>query len=1185
MADPQAAPVSVEDLIRKEAARQGIPASYALAIAETESGPDFNPTALGQPVKEGPAKGQQAIGTFQLLPSTAQGLLDPSTGKPIDPYNAKQNIVGGVTLLKQLFDQHQGNYEAIAKSYGGVVHDQTYIPKVLDIFNRRHQAEKAGTPYTPLARTPAPATPPAAPAPAQGTGLFGYTSNLPPDIAAQLAATRKGEKPPSSPVAVVTGPPPAPGVPRQARAGAGKYERSVTMPADVAAQLAAIRANPSAPAPSTPTVTTEGPIAAVAKGFDPTTYQGRQAIAGTTGGIVGGTLAAPSGPFTMGAGPYLGAMGGAATLAMIEHGIEEYLGTAPPDPNHGVVARTGAAGLEQALYEGTGQALGKVVNVAGKRVIQSNVSRYAADYLKKAREGSIEALYNSADGLNALRATERATKLQQAADREKLTNLVLGRNATAAQAARDAFNAAKGQAGVDKTVAQAARDQAVAQAEGVLDPYLANPPSAALAGEQVNKVFEGPADISRKKLGEAVEAAAETGPDLDIRAVKDEARRIGVKELLPPSLVFNRNRLTAVQQALKGVVGEPPPGLPGVVSHVFPEGLTSADDLFKHVLADAQAQGYTGSAKELRAIFDEHLQGAQGLISELVSADAQRGSGKSLLQKIKEYGGLGADKGFQGELDDLWTSSSAYKAGKGWAQGANRLARGRFVSKTGGFQGVTGVLKREGGTTLDDMAMQLRQDPQFAHITGPSELLDALNEAIHPDTKGAKIPSLGTALEQQGVKPGTPWWQAHEDFDPIKLEAQATEEEKARAVEALTQRANDARLQEQVKNPVIGLLGDILGAPDTVPFKIAHQWKSQLQQALAASGSYDAVVKTQATNIAQHMAEVMRKALKVHEPYNQATAEYAQVAKLFTEGHAPLIKQTAIDNPGAVIAALKVDNPTAAKMLVDVLTTHAEAGGGKAQGREALDAVQAAWAHRNILKDGVAKIGDNLADLDHNPEFRDALFGDPGGRAYLDNIRQIAAVNKRAVAEAEVELAQRQAAGELNIQRARETGMEAASNVRAQGKAQQQALTQSQRQARAAQTTDIQAKLDEIRRTKATATPEEEAFLRSTIAPKVVREPQQVAADFMHSMLRAHTYFGALGMARLVKGASDADLLAYVAHSPMLTQMFVKNVATGLRPGWAIAAYRRGVARPAPTRVATPPPPPPTAEHPQNEAR
>lgn len=1136
MADPQAAPTSVEDLIRAEAKRQGIPASYALAIAETESGPDFNPTALGQPVKEGPAKGQQAIGTFQLLPSTASGLIDPSTGKPIDPYNARQNITGGVTLLKQLFDQHQGNYEAIAKSYGGVVHDQTYVPKVLDTFNRRHQAEVSGTPYTPLASTrpatPAPSPPPGPPMQAKaGVGKFEHTVSLPPDIAAQLAATRRGETPPSSPA-----------------------------------------------------ITTGGLPSKIAEGFDPRTYQGRQAIFGTTGGIVGGTLAAGTGPVTMGAGPYLGAMGGAAGLAAAEHAVEEYLGTAPPDPTHGVVARTAAAGLQQGLYEGTGQAMGKVVNVVGKRAIQSNVSRYAADYLKKAREGSIEALYNSADGLNALKATQRATKLQQAADAEALKNAVLGRNTAAATAARDAANAAKGQAAVDLTTAQGARDAAVAQAEGVLDPYLAAPPSAAAAGRQVSSVFTGPADVSRKALGEAVEKAAETGPDVDIRALKAEARRIAAEELLPPQVVFNRRPLDAVQQALTGGIGTPPPGGVGAVTRAFPAELQSADALFQHALADAQAQGYTGTAKDLRAIFDEHLQGAKDLIGQLTEADAQRGSGKSLLQKIKEYGGLGADKGFQGELDDLWTASSAYKAGKGWAKGANRLKRGRFTSDTGGFQGVPGILRRQGGTTLDDMAMQLRQDPQFAHLTGPSELLDALREAVHPDTRGAKIPSLGTALEQQGVKPGTPWWQAHEDFDPITLEAQATEQEKARAVEALAQRASDARLQEQIKHPVMGLLGDVLGAPDTVPFKVAHQWKSQLQQALGASGSYDAVVKNQATNIGQHLATTMRDLLAQHEPYAQASAEYAQVAKLFTEGHAPLIKQTAIDNPGAVIAALKTDNPTAAKMLVDVLTTHAEAGGGAAQGRAALDAVQAAWAHRNILKDGVAKIGDRLADLDHNPEFRDALFGDPGGRAYLQNIKQIQTVYERAVADAETQLAERKAAGELNIQRARETGMEAASQARAQGKAAQEQLAQRQREVRAGQAGDIQAKTEEIRRTKATETPEEAAFMRSTIAPKVVREPQQVAADFMHSLLRAHTYFGALGMSRLVKGASDADLLAYVAHSPELTQLFVKNVATGLRPGWALAAYRRGVARPPPA-VATPPPAPPTAERPQSEAR
>lgn len=106
--------ISVQDLIRKEAARQGVPVELALAVAEQESG--FNPTAVN------PASG--AMGTFQFLPSTAKA-------RSIDAMDPAANITGGVGYLRELLDQHQGDLTKVLSTYGGVKTDTTYVPGVL----------------------------------------------------------------------------------------------------------------------------------------------------------------------------------------------------------------------------------------------------------------------------------------------------------------------------------------------------------------------------------------------------------------------------------------------------------------------------------------------------------------------------------------------------------------------------------------------------------------------------------------------------------------------------------------------------------------------------------------------------------------------------------------------------------------------------------------------------------------------------------------------------------------------------------------------------------------------------------------------------------------------------------------------------------------------------------------------
>jgi hypothetical protein len=112
--------IRVQDLIREEAEKAGIPPELALAVAEQESG--FNPGAINPKVVEGESGG--AVGVFQFLPSTAKA-------RGIDPRDPVQNIQGGVRYLRELLDRHQGDPAKVLAEYGGVVENTTYVPSVL----------------------------------------------------------------------------------------------------------------------------------------------------------------------------------------------------------------------------------------------------------------------------------------------------------------------------------------------------------------------------------------------------------------------------------------------------------------------------------------------------------------------------------------------------------------------------------------------------------------------------------------------------------------------------------------------------------------------------------------------------------------------------------------------------------------------------------------------------------------------------------------------------------------------------------------------------------------------------------------------------------------------------------------------------------------------------------------------
>ena len=89
-----------DDIIREKCQKYGISESLVKAVIQAESG--FNKNAVS---------GAGAQGLMQLMPATAAGL------GVTDPFDANQNIDGGVHYLKGQIDRFKGNVKLALAAY------------------------------------------------------------------------------------------------------------------------------------------------------------------------------------------------------------------------------------------------------------------------------------------------------------------------------------------------------------------------------------------------------------------------------------------------------------------------------------------------------------------------------------------------------------------------------------------------------------------------------------------------------------------------------------------------------------------------------------------------------------------------------------------------------------------------------------------------------------------------------------------------------------------------------------------------------------------------------------------------------------------------------------------------------------------------------------------------------------
>jgi N-acetylmuramoyl-L-alanine amidase len=96
----------VRQAIVEEAARYGVPAPFALAVAWQESG-----------WQQGVVSHAGAVGVMQLMPATADWVGQAMLGTPVNMSDARENIRAGVRLLAHYLARYSGDRDRVLAAY------------------------------------------------------------------------------------------------------------------------------------------------------------------------------------------------------------------------------------------------------------------------------------------------------------------------------------------------------------------------------------------------------------------------------------------------------------------------------------------------------------------------------------------------------------------------------------------------------------------------------------------------------------------------------------------------------------------------------------------------------------------------------------------------------------------------------------------------------------------------------------------------------------------------------------------------------------------------------------------------------------------------------------------------------------------------------------------------------------
>lgn len=374
-----------------------------------------------------------------------------------------------------------------------------------------------------------------------------------------------------------------------------------------------------------------------------------------------------------------------------------------------------------------------------------------------------------------------------------------------------------------------------------------------------------------------------------------------------------------------------------------------------------------------------------------------------------------------------------------------------------------------------------------------------------------------------------------------------------------------------------GIVGLLESAPDDLPFAEAHAVKRMLDSVV----NWDRSAKPLLEQATKGIRGTLRASMQGHAPYDAATAAYETQVGLYTRGAGKQLINYVGKNatPDKAVNLLDPKNPTAALQLRTLLVDQAAAAGNEVEGRQAWDALRAAWTQRKIIQGPIDALGNrlrNVAEMD--PEFTRIVFGDTAGAQTLNNLDQIATTYTAAVEGRKAALKQAGllgAAGEQEANDVLDAALKAVRNMNDAELAQIEKLgaqkmfdagTVAQNARFASRETALQGRLD--------ATDRMRKFASSSLGKaKDAQFSDNELADVGRAVLLFGSKWSLLATLRLLKGPKAADVIEYAAYSGPGTQRLVKLITTP----WldqASAGMLRVLAQKgfdAPARAAAPP--------------
>jgi len=207
----------------------------------------------------------------------------------------------------------------------------------------------------------------------------------------------------------------------------------------------------------------------------------------------------------------------------------------------------------------------------------------------------------------------------------------------------------------------------------------------------------------------------------------------------------------------------------------------------------------------------------------------------------------------------------------------------------------------------------------------------------------------------------------------------------------------------------LNALRETIGEAETIPFGEAHKMKILLDNAV----HWDRQSSKVAEQVTKGARQTLRQLMSSHEPYNEATAAYRPVAKLYEKGLIPKLHRQILDNPEGFVKGLDWRKPTAAKLAKNLtVDVAAQAGeGGGQMGEAAWNATRAAWTHENLIAKGPERMLKTMQQMEGSnsgQEFIDTMYGDASGQTVWNNLKRLGAelekvkVDERAFSESKL---------------------------------------------------------------------------------------------------------------------------------------------------------------------------------------